>query len=317
MKIVALDFETMSIHRDSAYQIGVTVLNGDKVGVPYQALFRPVNPDRTIYYRRRTGPALQEILDAPAFAEVWARAWCRMKGADIVCAHRAHFDRGVLLASLARAGLDPGRMQWVCTHSLAKRMWNLHPCKLADVLTHLGIRSWAKVRHQAGPDSRHCAQIMRAAMAGKGWRQALRASMLDEPASAIAVPAPGRVRRTYAQILHDALPEDGSAVGQIALRNVLGWDVARFASARGQLLPDSKIRIGPGQGGTLARVMDDVVSVTAALPLDGSRIGRSRLHRELGWGDRRFAQAVQKTVDSGVAGLGPGRGGSLFRRQAA
>ena len=105
MKIAAIDFETMSIHRDSAYQIGVTVVEDGRVGVPYQSLFRPVNPDRAEHYRRKAGPTLQKIFDAPAFGEVWARVQKRLDGANAVCAHVARFDRGVLLASLAGSGL--------------------------------------------------------------------------------------------------------------------------------------------------------------------------------------------------------------------
>ena len=209
-------------------------------------------------------------------------------------------------------------MTWVCTHALAKQLWNLHPCKLRHVLAHLGLRSWNKALHRAGPDSRHCARIMQAAMEQRGWKRAFQASILDEPVSVAADPvAPTRVRRTNARILYDALPEDGTTVGQIGLQGLLGWDDRKFASARGQLVTEDMVRIGPGRGGTLARTVDDVASVMAALPTEGSRIGKARLHRELGWGERRFTQAVEEAVASGRVGLGPGRGGSLFMRQAA
>lgn len=325
VRILALDFETMSIHRDSAYQIGFTVLDNDRLGHPHQHLFRPANAERSRHYRKKAGPSIEAIRAAPGFAAIWERLAPQIGEADLVCAHRAAFDRAVLLACLSAAEIEPVRIRWVCTLTLAKQLWHIHPCALKDVLDHLGLRAQLRALHQAGKDSYHCARIVQAAMGEPRWRSALSRATLDD--QAIIVPDPAKVpreiivrqrrRRSYDQILFDALPDDGSAVGQLALRASLGWDDARFCRARDVLLEERRARIGPGRGGTLRRVVDDAARLLATLPEDGARMGRERLRLELGWDRQRFSEVVEALLARGLATPGPGRGGSLARNGTA
>lgn len=49
------------------------------------------------------------------------------------------------------------------------------------------------------------------------------------------------------------LPADGSAVGNMKLRETLGWDEGRYASAKDTLLADGLIATGRGRGGSVMR----------------------------------------------------------------
>lgn len=58
---------------------------------------------------------------------------------------------------------------------------------------------------------------------------------------------------TDSQKLLSEVPSDGSAIGNIKLRDMLGWDEARYQAARQSLLDEGVLATGRGRGGSVAR----------------------------------------------------------------
>lgn len=71
-------------------------------------------------------------------------------------------------------------------------------------------------------------------------------------------PEPGKelskaTQQRHTKTLLSHIPEDGSAIGNRALMNSLGWDESTYTSARDGLVEDGLVLKGGGPGGTLRR----------------------------------------------------------------
>jgi type I restriction enzyme M protein len=56
------------------------------------------------------------------------------------------------------------------------------------------------------------------------------------------------------QALLDSVPSDGSSIGNLKLRETLGWDEERYSAARQPLIDAGKLTTGRGRGGSVMRV---------------------------------------------------------------
>ena len=83
-----------------------------------------------------------------------------MDGAEHLVAHNAAFDRGVLRACCAAAGLEMPPLPFVCSMQLARQTWGVRPTKLPDVCRFLGI---PLKHHDALSDAEAAARIVLAA----------------------------------------------------------------------------------------------------------------------------------------------------------
>jgi DNA polymerase-3 subunit epsilon len=106
------------------------------------------------------GITWEQVSAKPRFAQVWQELDDLLDGASFLAAHNAPFDRGVLAACCATAGLEPPALPFVCTVQLARRTWNMHPTKLPNVCERLGI---ALHHHNPLSDAEACAGIVIAA----------------------------------------------------------------------------------------------------------------------------------------------------------
>ena len=70
---------------------------------------------------------------------------------------------------------------------------------------------------------------------------------------------------TDAEILLSRLPIDGSTIGNLALRETLGWDEARYAAAKQTLAASGSLQKGQGRGGTVRRATG-TPAITVATP---------------------------------------------------
>lgn len=156
---IAIDFETADYRADSACAIGLArVEDGRLVDTRYQ-LIRP--PRRDFRFTWVHGLTWADVADAPDFAEAWQAVKPLMKGARAIVAHNAGFDRSVLRAGCAAAGLGPPRLPFICTMRLARALWDVRPTKLPDVCRYLAI---SLRHHHAESDARACAEIAIAAI---------------------------------------------------------------------------------------------------------------------------------------------------------
>ncbi len=112
-----------------------------------------------------------------------------------------------------------------------------------------------------------------------------------------AVPAPVADQ----DVLLRTLPADGSAKGNTALRQSLGWDQSRYDAARAALVTAGRAKKGPGQGGTLRRVAAEAgrsagpapASVPAPAPVSPSTPGSGFA----GWVAPSFRDAEAKGLE--------------------
>jgi DNA polymerase III subunit epsilon len=156
--IVAIDFETADHGRDSACAIGLARLSG---GVTTTAahLIRP--PRSSFVFTHIHKICWDDVKRERTFGELWERLQPFIRGADFFAAHNASFDRAVLSACCAVAGVAVPASPFLCTVRLARAAWNIRPTTLPDVCRHLGI---PLDHHDAGSDARACAAIIAAAI---------------------------------------------------------------------------------------------------------------------------------------------------------
>jgi DNA polymerase-3 subunit epsilon len=159
MNLLSLDFETADHGADSACSVGLVRIEGGRIVETAHRLIRP--PRRRFAFTYIHGISWRDVAAEPTFGEVWADLGRLFDGADYLVAHYAPFDRGVLRACCAAAGVPAPAAPFVCTVKLARAAWNVRPTKLPDVCRHLGLDLR---HHDAASDALACARIALAAV---------------------------------------------------------------------------------------------------------------------------------------------------------
>jgi DNA polymerase-3 subunit epsilon len=156
---VAIDFETADSGPDSACAVGLVRVEGLKVVYRESLWIRPPRP--RVLFTHVHGLTWDMVKDSPGFAAAWSRLVPQLQGASALAAHNAPFDRRVLSACCAAAGLEVPNLPSLCTVQLARRRWGLKPNDLPSVCRRLGI---GLVHHDPGSDAEACARIVIAAV---------------------------------------------------------------------------------------------------------------------------------------------------------
>lgn len=155
---VAIDFETADYGRDSACAVALVRVEGDRIVATEHRLIRP--PRRQFVFTYIHGIRWEDVAGAPPFAGVWPEVAPILEGASFFAAHNAPFDKGVLAACCAAAGLPDPALPFVCTVKLSRRAWTLPSNALDAVCRHLDI---PLRHHEALSDAEACARILVAA----------------------------------------------------------------------------------------------------------------------------------------------------------
>lgn len=155
---MAIDFETADRYPDSACAVGlVRVEEGEIV----DKRLRYIRPPRAIFeFTPIHDITWDDVAGEPVFGEVWPELEPLLEGAQFLAAHNAPFDRKVLAACCAMAGLPPPPLQFICTVRLARRTWRLRRANLPAVCDHIGFHLR---HHHALSDAEACARIVMAA----------------------------------------------------------------------------------------------------------------------------------------------------------
>jgi len=158
MDFVAIDFETANYSRKSACALGmVKYINGIKTDTFY-SLIRPpslyIRPDFTAIH----GLTAEDVKDAPNFAELWESKIYPFIGDLPIAAHNAHFDMGVLLATLKWYEIPHSAFRYFCSLQLARHIWpSLDSRTLQYIANEFDIRYKA---HNALDDAETCGKII-------------------------------------------------------------------------------------------------------------------------------------------------------------
>ena len=163
---VAIDFETADQGADSACAVGLAKVEGGRIVRKVRRLIRPPRAD--FFFTYIHGIKWEDVARERSFGEVWTELEPLLDGAQFLAAHNAPFDRSVLSACCARAGLKMPSQPFVCTVQLARKTWGIRPTKLPDVCRHLGIKL---NHHEALSDAEACARIVLAALDAERARE--------------------------------------------------------------------------------------------------------------------------------------------------
>ncbi len=156
MDVVAIDFETANGNASSACQLAATVVRESEIIEEHVWLIRP---PRMFFSPRNIsihGIRPQDVKDAPTMEQVWSE-FAKIIDGQVLVAHNARFDIGVLVASLAAHDVACPDLQFTCTRLLARSAW---PGRARYGLKPLG--DWLGVsfrHHDALEDARCCASI--------------------------------------------------------------------------------------------------------------------------------------------------------------
>jgi len=154
-KFIAIDFETADYGRDSACAVGLARVEGGRVAGTAYRLIRPPRSD--MRFTDIHGITWEDVENEPPFGEVWPELAGLFEGVDFIAAHNAPFDKSVLYACCAAAGLEAPPQPFICTVKLSKQELGLKPATLSHVCHHLSI---PLKHHNALSDAEACAKIM-------------------------------------------------------------------------------------------------------------------------------------------------------------
>jgi DNA polymerase-3 subunit epsilon len=157
MNFCTIDFETAKYSRESACSVGLVKFLNGKAADTFYSLIRPpvlyIRPDFTDIH----GLTIEDVRDAPSFADVWESGILPFIGDLPLAAHNAAFDMGVLRAALAWYELPLPSIRYFCTLELARAAWpELKSHALTSLGGHFGISYDA---HNALADARTCGII--------------------------------------------------------------------------------------------------------------------------------------------------------------
>jgi len=123
VNFVSIDFETSDYSRESACSVGLVKFQDGKTVDTFYSLIRPpvlyIRPDFTDIH----GLTIEDVKDAPVFADLWDSAIKPFIGGFPLVAHNAPFDMGVLSAVLECYKLAVPKLPYFCTLALARQTW--------------------------------------------------------------------------------------------------------------------------------------------------------------------------------------------------
>jgi DNA polymerase-3 subunit epsilon len=164
MDFTAIDFETANHQPQSACQLGAVVVRQGQVVARHCWLIRP----RPLQFNRRNievhGITPTDVRDAADFGQLW-REMQEAFANQVLVAHNARFDLGVLRACLTFYQLPVPDLQFTCTRAIARAAWpNQAGYGLRAIADRLGI---VFRHHDALEDADACAQVLLAAAADR------------------------------------------------------------------------------------------------------------------------------------------------------
>lgn len=156
-RYIAFDVETPNCANDRMSAIGITVLQD---GYIVDEFASTINPECHFDYFniQLTGITPDLAVQAPTFDQIWPRIGPMMSG-GLLIAHNAPFDMSVLSKCLSAYQISwRARVDYACTCQIGRRCYpELPNHRLNTLCSYLDIQL---DHHQAGSDSRACAQLM-------------------------------------------------------------------------------------------------------------------------------------------------------------
>lgn len=156
MNFTAIDFETA--HAYFPCEIGLTRVENSKIIDSESWLIKPACfPYMNPHNEKIHGISTADVASAKTFDELWTelKPWLEDQ---VVVAHNAPFDMGVLRASLAYYDLAIPWIEYFCSVRLSRKIWKHLPShSLGNLCEYHNIHF---THHRAGDDAKACALIV-------------------------------------------------------------------------------------------------------------------------------------------------------------
>jgi DNA polymerase-3 subunit epsilon len=159
LDFTAIDFETANGFRGSPCAVGLTKVRGGRIVEEASWLMRPPqNHDHFEYHNVRIhGISPADVAGQPRFGDLFAEIGAFI-GDDVLAAHNAAFDLGVIRSALEVSGLPGPAYDYVCTVMLSRRCYSLVSNSLPFAAEEAGVP--LARHHDAAEDARACAGIL-------------------------------------------------------------------------------------------------------------------------------------------------------------
>jgi DNA polymerase III subunit epsilon len=157
MDFVAIDFETANESPLSACELGFALVRNYEVVETHSWLIRPVELRFNPYNTKIHGISAADVAEKPKFDFLWVEEIRKYIEGELVIAHNADFDLGVLKNLLHHYHLTYKNIEYACSIKLAKRAFDgYYSYGLKNLSKELGINL---NHHRAESDAHACAII--------------------------------------------------------------------------------------------------------------------------------------------------------------
>lgn len=159
LDFTAIDFETANGSRASACQVGLTKVRDGKVVETAGWLIRPpAGHDEFHEWNTRIhGIREEDVVDALGWDEQ-IEDLIGFAGDDVLVAHNASFDMGVLRTACEVTRYDLPAYRYACTLQVARKVYQLPSYRLPVAAEAAGFSGFA--HHDAVADALACAHIL-------------------------------------------------------------------------------------------------------------------------------------------------------------
>ncbi|MDI6944054.1 MULTISPECIES: 3'-5' exonuclease [Microbacterium] len=159
LDFTAIDFETANSRPESACQVGLARVRGGEIAARASWLIRPPAGFDEFFAFNSTihGIHADDVVGAPEWAEQFDDLR-DFAGDDILVAHSATFDMGVLGRASAATGVVCPPWRSLCSLQLARKTYDLPSYKLPSAAAAAGFSGFA--HHDAGADALASAHIV-------------------------------------------------------------------------------------------------------------------------------------------------------------
>jgi DNA polymerase-3 subunit epsilon len=155
----AIDFETANSSSASACSVGmVKVRDGHMVDSAYWLIKPPLGHDEFWEWNTRIhGLVAADVVDAALWTEQLPDLVSFAEG-DILVAHNAGFDMGVIAGACEATFVDTPMFEYACSLQVARKTYNLDSYRLPVAAMAAGFEDFE--HHNALADAQACAAIM-------------------------------------------------------------------------------------------------------------------------------------------------------------
>jgi DNA polymerase-3 subunit epsilon len=159
LNFTAIDFETANGSQASVCAVGLVRVRDGKIVETYSSLIQPPpgHDEFNEFNVRIHGIQMIDVVDAPPVRDALP-AMFDFIGDDVLIAHNAQFDMGVLAAAARVVGFELPSVQYACSLEMARKSYELESYRLPNVALAAGHDEFN--HHDALADAEACALIV-------------------------------------------------------------------------------------------------------------------------------------------------------------